>query len=297
VDEILPPTAHAAVDPTPREASHQPENAAPVTRRGVRKRRRRRTGPLAAGFVIVAAAATGSVAALMTRPATPTVTTFPSVPPPPPELLSSGVPATDDESGTAGSADGAGPSLSAAHRALTRTAPSASSGNHARTAAAATAGPGAAGRIADVPDRPTVNALWPVFIYTLQAAPGTGEPPAFPHAVPGFSLIRSVTSVVSVRENRFFAAVGSLPVRTAGYARCREQRFYVRWMAVDPRAAVEATFVDEHVRTVQNRPVRGAAGWMSSYGCVQPALRIRPPAGSAPDHATVIVETRVWQRS
>lgn len=242
---------------------------------------------------MVAAAATGSAAALLAQPDTPSTTAFPSVPPPPPDLGSptSAGPgaALTEERGIAS------PSLSAS---LPRVASARVAAPSSKGRAAGAAGkPGSAQRIADVPDRPAVAALWPVFTYTLQAAPGTEEPPAFPAAVPGFSLVRSAGQVVTVRENRFFTAVGSLPVRTATYAVCREQRFYVRWMAVDPRAQVEATLVDEHVRTVQNTPVRGSAGWLSSYGCVQPALRIRPPAGSAPDRATVIVETRVWQRT
>jgi hypothetical protein len=75
---------------------------------------------------------------------------------------------------------------------------------------------------------------------------------------------------------------------------CRQQRFFVRWQAIDPKAVVESSFVDAQVRTVQNRPVRGAGGWQSSFGCVQPALRIRPPAGSAPKKTVVVAQMQVW---
>lgn len=152
-------------------------------------------------------------------------------------------------------------------------------------------------RISQVPGRPShAGASWPALTYTLEAALGAAEPPTFPGALQGFSLQAGGRSTVTVSQSRYFTAVGHLPVRTASYAECRAQRFYVRWMAVDPRAVVEATFVDEGVHTVQNRPVSGAAGWMSSYGCVQPALRIRPPAGANPTRAQVIVETQVWRR-
>jgi hypothetical protein len=152
-------------------------------------------------------------------------------------------------------------------------------------------------RIEDVPDRPARTGSWPALRYTLQASQSAQEPLRFPGAISGFTLVDSAVSTVTITKSRYFTAVGGLPVRTASYDECRRHRFFVRWMALDPDAVVESTFVDEPVRTVQNRPVRGSSGWQSSYGCVQPALRIRPPAGVAPDRATVLVETQVWRRS
>lgn len=152
-------------------------------------------------------------------------------------------------------------------------------------------------RISEVSGRPErAGGTWPALTYTLSASDTAEEPLRFPGAIIGFERAGSTVSQVRVTEGRFFTAVGDLPVRTASYDECRAQRFYVRWMALDPDAVVEATFVDEHVRTVQNRPVRGAAGWQSSYGCVQPALRILPPAGANPASADILVETQVWRR-
>ena len=73
-------------------------------------------------------------------------------------------------------------------------------------------------------------------------------------------------------------------------------------MVLDPSAGVEATLVDEGVHTAQNKPVRGTSGWMSSYGCVQPALRVQSTTTAGTSTAgtstavTVLVETQVWRR-
>ncbi len=231
-------------------------------------------GPVTAGFVVVAAAATGSAAALLggsdrARPSA----AYPSAAPTPP------APAD-------GRTSGAGATLGSV---------SASASASAWSSVSASPAPPPVS-IAEVADRPRQNASWPVFTYTLRAATGTAEPPDFPGVVEGFRKIRTAHATVTLSRNRYFTAVGTLPVRTATYDVCRQQRFYIRWLAVDPAAVVESTFVDEHVRTVQNRPVHGAAGWMSSYGCVQPALRINPAVSGIPATATAIVETEVWQR-
>ncbi len=149
-------------------------------------------------------------------------------------------------------------------------------------------------RISDVADRQELAGSWPAFTYTLQASTSSAAPLVFPGAINGFSLVDSQVSREVIEPGRYFAAVGELPVRTASYDQCREYRFYTRWMTVDPQARVESTFVDEAVRTVQNRPVEGSSGWQSSYGCVQPAMRITPSAEAG--SAVVLVETQVWRR-
>ncbi len=224
--------------------------------------------------MVVAAAATGSVAALMSAPDDrPVVAGYPS-----------GSAKADRSAVTSPSQDDVDAAQLTEADAGTDAAPSA--GTATRPS-----------RISQIPGRPPhAGPSWPALTYTLEAAIGAAEPPTFPGALQGFALQAGGRSTVTVSQSRYFTAVGHLPVRTASYAECRAQRFYVRWMAVDPRAVVEATFVDEGVHTVQNRPVSGAAGWMSSYGCVQPALRIRPPAGATPARAQVIVETQVWRR-
>jgi len=251
--------------------SQEPPDTEPTTRRQARARRRR-TGPLAAGIVVVAAAATGSAAALMSAPGNrPTVAGYPSG--------SAKAPAAAQRAGAEGA------ELPVAGGVGGGTAPSGGSA------------PVQPSRISQVPDRPAhPGGSWPALTYTLESAAGRAEPPTFPGALQGFALQASGRSTVRVSQSRYFTAVGRLPVRTASYSECRRQRFYVRWLALDPRAVVDATFVDEGVHTVQNTPVRGAAGWMSSYGCVQPALRIRPTAAAVPSQAIVIVETQVWRR-
>ncbi|MFZ0159604.1 MAG: hypothetical protein WAL50_11295 [Kineosporiaceae bacterium] len=256
--------------------SQEPPDTEPTTRRQARARRRRRTGPLAAGIVVVAAAATGSAAALMSAPGNrPTVAGYPS----------GSAKAPSPAAARAGAEGAEGAELPVA------------GGVAAGTASSGGSAPVQPSRISQVPDRPAhPGGSWPALTYTLESAAGRAEPPTFPGALQGFALQASGRSTVRVSQSRYFTAVGSLPVRTASYSECRRQRFYVRWLALDPRAVVDATFVDEGVHTVQNTPVRGAAGWMSSYGCVQPALRIRPTAAAVPSQAMVIVETQVWRR-
>jgi hypothetical protein len=142
--------------------------------------------------------------------------------------------------------------------------------------------------------RAYTGAPWAALAYTLQATTNGMKPAPFPVAVPGYRLANSWASRATVSAERHFSAVGGLPVRTASWNQCRTQRFYVRWQASDPKAVVDASFVDAGVRTLQNTPVHGAGGWMSSYGCVQPALRIRPGVG--PATAKVTLQVQVWTR-
>lgn len=286
--ELLPPTAsespEALAAHPDTDSIELTEPAPPLTRRQARPRRRRRS-PLAVGFVIVAAAATGSVAALMTSSDEASTGAYPSVPPAPPAPRSAAGGPTTSPVHAARSVTSSprlsGPGL------VSQRAAGASTDQTRRTASTR--------RISDVPDRPSTVVDWPALTYTLKAADGPMEPPAFPAAPAGFVVSSSSSSTVTITRGRYFTAVGRLPVRTAAYDVCRRQRFFVRWLAVDPAAVIAATLVDERVSTVQNRPVHGSAGWMSTFGCVQPALRIAPST-LGPGSATVIVETQVWQR-
>jgi len=243
-----------------------------TSRRQARARRRRRTGPLIAGVVVVGAAATGSVAALITSS-----------------------PGSPD-----GSSVAAYPSSTASSPASRGGAPLAVVENPA------SADPSAPASVSAPPDSSTETTMpvgtpyrgpdWPALTYTLKAVTGDMAPAPFPSAVPGYVLKTSYTTQISVSEAKRFIAFGDLPVKNVSYAQCRQQRFYVRWQSSDPKAIIEATFVDSQVRTVQNHPVSGTSGWLSSFGCVQPALRIRPPAGSHPDHAKVVAQLQVWVR-
>ena len=238
----------------------------PVTsRREARRPRRRRTGPIIAAGVVLLAAAGGSAAVLRTSPPAGGEVAYPGG--------IRGVGTT----GSPGKAVVAGPALT---QAGAPTGVSVSRGGTAGTPL-----PSA---------KPYVGAPWLALTYTLQATKGGMGPAPFPVAVPGYRLNNTWASRATIRADRHFTAVGGLPVRTASWQQCRGQRFFVRWLAEDPKAVVDASFVDAGVRTVQNAPVHGAGGWMSSYGCVQPALRIRPGVG--PATAKVIVQVQVWNR-
>ena len=243
-----------------------------TSRRQARARRRRRTGPLIAGVVVVGAAATGSVAALITSS-----------------------PGSPDASGVA-----AYPSSTASSPASRGGAPLAAV---EAPPAADPSAPASVSAAADPPASMTMPVAapyrgpdWPALTYTLKAVTGDMAPAPFPRAVPGYVLKDSFTTQVSVSDARRFISFGDLPVKNVSYAQCRQQRFYIRWQSTDPKAVVEATFVDSQVRTVQNHPVSGTAGWQSSFGCVQPAVRIRPAAGSGPDHTQVVAQLQVWVR-
>jgi hypothetical protein len=143
---------------------------------------------------------------------------------------------------------------------------------------------------------PYHGAAWPALTYTLRAVTGGMAPAPFPSTVPGYVLADSFTTRLNVVESKRFQVFGDLPVKNVDYQRCRRQRFFVRWQAVGSAAVVESTFVDALVRTVQNHPVSGGSGWQSSFGCVQPAMRIRPPAGALAHHVVVVAEMQVWER-
>jgi hypothetical protein len=251
--------------------------AGPISRKQersrARERRRRGRGPLVAGFVVVVAAAGGSTAALLSDP--------------------------DGRSAGAGVAAfpagrGAAPSSSQTAVSIDALAPASQGQDTTQDAAREAALPS---KINQVSGRPTRSGdAWPALTYTLEASASTEEPPRFPGAIRGFTLQGHGAGRVRLTPGRYFSPVGQLPVSTGTYDACRERRFYTRWMSLDPDAAVQATFVDQRVRTVQNTPVTGAAGWQSSYGCVQPALRLDPDRASAESGVVVLVETQIWYR-
>jgi hypothetical protein len=236
----------------------------PVTsRREARRPRHRRTGPIIAAGVVLLAAAGGSAAVLRTGTHAGGEVAYPG---------------GSRSTGTTGSPGKIVISGSAPTQAGAPTGVSVSRGG-----TAATPLPSA---------KPYVGASWLALTYTLQATKGGTGPAPFPVAVPGYRLANTWAARATITADRHFSAVGGLPVRTANWQQCRTQRFFVRWLAEDPKAVLDASFVDAGVRTVQNVPVHGAGGWMSSYGCVQPALRIRPGVG--PASAKVIVQVQVW---
>jgi serine/threonine protein kinase len=120
------------------------------------------------------------------------------------------------------------------------------------------------------------------------------ERPAFPDAVPGYSLadqnretVRVFTGTKQWQTPEDFPATGS---------ECDQQRFYVRWVSLDPSADVEATWVSYDGSEVESKSVRGSAGWQSNDGCSRPAFRLRS-SGSRSTLTDLVVEVQRWAAS
>jgi hypothetical protein len=268
-----------------------PPDPALSSRRQARAKKRRHSGPVVAGLVIVAAATTGSLAALLSNDPVPSGTTVAGYPS---ASAAGSTPVSPAKASTA--APGSRPSSSVpASRAGASSAADDAEGDAQDPEAQAPA-TDASGALLMPSGTPYIGPRWPALTYTLKATSNGMAPAPFPKVVPGYVLKDSFTTRLTVTETTKFAVFGDLPVRTASYNVCRQQRFFVRWLAIDAKAVVESSFVDAQVRTVQNRPVRGAGGWQSSFGCVQPALRIRPPAVSGPKRTVVVAQMQVWVR-
>ncbi len=111
---------------------------------------------------------------------------------------------------------------------------------------------------------------WPLTTGRIGVAPS----PAFPTALPGWQLHN--TWAVMPR-----AFTGGQQTRGSGpnyipfpstMNGCDNQRFLVRWRAVNPTAQVEASKVDAVDSVVQK--VTANAGWMDFDGCRTPAFRL-----------------------
>jgi hypothetical protein len=127
----------------------------------------------------------------------------------------------------------------------------------------------------------------------LEAVPAGGKPPAFPDAVEGYSLNREWRETVRAFEGMEWATVYEFP---ATMNSCGLQRFYIRWRTANEQATAEATFLSSTGDIVLEDPVAGVAGWMSSYGCGQPAFRMK----SSADESTltdVVIEIQQWEIS
>lgn len=137
---------------------------------------------------------------------------------------------------------------------------------------------------------------WPVpgseLVEPLEAhSPGTGPPP-FPDAVDGFALSSEWRETVRAFNGTEWATIHEFPATMNG---CSLQRFYVRWRAVNEQSTVQATFLSTDDIVLED-PVFGATGWMSGYGCGQPAFRMK----SSTDGSTltdVVVEVQKWEVS
>jgi hypothetical protein len=120
------------------------------------------------------------------------------------------------------------------------------------------------------------------------------ERPAFPDEVRGYSLADQNRETLRIfTGDKQWYTLDQFPATMNG---CDQQRFYVRWRSLDPTAEVEATWVSSDGSEIENKAVRGSAGWQSNYGCSQPAFRLQKSGpGSTLDD--VVVEVQRWVAS
>lgn len=108
-----------------------------------------------------------------------------------------------------------------------------------------------------------------------------------------YSLTYGWRDTVRAFEGADWSTIHEFPATMNG---CGLQRFYVRWRAANPAATVEATFLGSPDEILLDDPVAGAAGWMSGYGCGQPAFRVK----SSTDESTltdVVAGVQRWEIS
>ncbi len=120
-----------------------------------------------------------------------------------------------------------------------------------------------------------------------------GSPPPFPETVAGYSLAEEWHETVRAFSGEDWSTIYEFPATMNG---CDLQRFYIRWRAVNESAKVEVTFLSSPDEIVLGDPVDGVAGWMSGYGCGQPAFRLK----HSNDESTltdVAVEVQRWEVS
>jgi hypothetical protein len=111
--------------------------------------------------------------------------------------------------------------------------------------------------------------------------------------VRGYSLADENRETVRVFDDEQWQLLEQFPATMNG---CDQQRFYIRWRSLDPTAEVEATWVSSDGSEIENKAVRGSAGWQSNYGCSQPAFRLRK-SGSGSTLDDVVVDVQRWQAS
>jgi hypothetical protein len=128
----------------------------------------------------------------------------------------------------------------------------------------------------------------------LQAVRSQDEArPAFPDEVSGYSLDDEDRATLRVfTGGKQWQTLEDFPATMNG---CDEQRFHVRWRSLDPTADVEATWLN-YDGSVENKAVRGSAGWQSSFGCSQPAFRLHS-SGNGSTLTDVVVDVQRWEAS
>ena len=120
------------------------------------------------------------------------------------------------------------------------------------------------------------------------------ERPAFPDEVPGYSLVDQNNETLRIfTGDKRWQTPYQFPATMNG---CDQQRFYVGWRSLDPTAEVEATWVSSDGSVIENKPVRGSAGWQSDYGCSAPAFRLHS-SGSRSTLDDIVVDVQLWTAS
>ena len=119
------------------------------------------------------------------------------------------------------------------------------------------------------------------------------ERPAFPAEVPGYSLADQNNETVRIFSDKRWQLLYEFPATMNG---CDQQRFYVRWRSLDPSAEVDATWVSSDGSMIENKVVRGSAGWQAGYGCSQPAFRLHS-SRSRSTLDDVVVDVQLWTAS
>ena len=119
------------------------------------------------------------------------------------------------------------------------------------------------------------------------------ERPAFPDEVHGYRLADQNRETVRIFDDKQWQIIDQFPATTDG---CDQQRFYVRWRSLDPAAQVDATWVSSDGSEIENKAVRGSAGWQSNDGCSKPAFRLHSSGGGS-SLDDVVVDVQRWDAS
>lgn len=161
--------------------------------------------------------------------------------------------------------------------------------------------PTAPAKLSSVPSSSEPSSAWPSpagddLGEADEARPAGTAPPPFPESVEGYALSNEWRETVRAFEGEEWSTIFEYPATMNG---CDMQRFYVRWRSVNPAAIVEAALLTSTDEILLVGPARGGVGWMTSYGCGQPAFRMIGTVDTANESnlTDVVVEVQQWEIS
>jgi serine/threonine protein kinase len=125
------------------------------------------------------------------------------------------------------------------------------------------------------------------------AFPAGTTPPPFPAKVSGYTLENAWRDTPRAFQGAEWTTLYEFPATMNG---CSQQRFYIRWRSVNPNATIEASLISSFDEILLHGPAPGAAGWMSSYGCAQPAFRFITSTDDS-SLSDIVVEVQQWEIS